>query len=512
MFSAAFLSDEAIYVYAAYAIQGGVKPFSEITLVHPPLMYAIYAGFMQMFNAELVLVRMFSIALSVVSVVLLYYLAEILGNKLQGYAPKNFGLVCATIYAIYPIIIPFSITSPLVNLFTIFALGCIISYSEFLQHKNRFFIVLTGVFAGLACMTWYIATFFIASLFLFEIFRVFLQREKISVWIKHIALATIGAAVPILTILSWISFVLHSFPLFFAQTFSLQATRAGLTPFEKWLSISAYINYFFPLLIAGAFGIFILIRHVMKRDIPAVILPAWIFIANFIFLSVIPKTTFVHYFFYLNPYLVLISIIGGFGILRLVVPKNWKKIADKRIAAALLSALVALAVISTSVLISSLISSSVYFSSTPNQYTKAELYIGSYIANLTNPLDKIWTSETSIAFFAKRLITAPNSSYWPIQGFFNDVFDTTFIDTNGAEHEGLGIVTPDLFIQAWESDSVKVLIFIRGMGPVPYPDDLLWFGYTGQVGVESWVESNFKLNQIVSAQDVAYTYEIWVKK
>ena len=86
-----------------------------------------------------------------------------------------------------------------------------------------------------------------------------------------------------------------------------------------------------------------------------------------------------------------------------------------------------------------------------------------------------------------------------------------FVDANGVVHQGIGITSPDMFTQSWESARVKVLIFIRGAGPVPYPDDLLWNGYEGQVGVESWVESHFSLLQIVSSQDVAYTYEIWVR-
>jgi 4-amino-4-deoxy-L-arabinose transferase-like glycosyltransferase len=511
MFSAAFLSDEGIYVYAAYVMKCGVKPYSQITLVHPPLMYLTYAGFMELFGADLVLVRIFSITLFLISMFLIYCLAELLGSKPEGYAPKNIGLACAALYAFYPFIIPFSIASPLVNMLTIFTLGCTIFYIKFLQHKKKALMLLSGVFAGLAFMTWYIATFFIVTIFFFEIFRAFLQGEKIRACVKQITLMIIGAAIPVVTILSWIFFVLHSFPHFYIQTFVLQTSRAGLTPFEKWSSINAYINYFYPLLIAGTVGVPALIRHVMKSGISAVILPAWLFITNFIFLSVIPKTTFLHYFLYLSPYLVFISIIGSFNILRLI-PKNWKKIADKQTAATLLSVLAVLTVISASVIINSLISFSPYFSNTPNQYTKAELYVGSYVANLTSPLDKIWTSEPGIAFFAKRVIEAPNSTYWSIQGFFNDVFDTAYTDTYGVTHHGLGIVTPDLFIQAWEGDRVKVLIFIRGIGPVPYPDDLLWFGYPSQVGVKSWVESNFELTQIVVAQGVAYTYEIWVRK
>src|SRR3990170_4368413 len=93
LFSTAFLSDEAIYVYAAYAIQSGVRPFSEIALVHPPLMYAAYAGFIQLFdvNADLFLVRLFSVTLSVISVIQVYFLGEILSRNLKSFAPRDVG-------------------------------------------------------------------------------------------------------------------------------------------------------------------------------------------------------------------------------------------------------------------------------------------------------------------------------------------------------------------------------------------------------------------------------------
>jgi len=507
------LSDEAIYVYAAYAVQSGVKPFSEVALVHPPLMYAAYAGVMQLFDvgADLFLVRLFSITLSIISVVQMYFLAEILSRNLKSHTPRDMSLGCAAAFAFYPIIIPFSIASPLVNLFTVFTLGCLIVYSKFLQNRNWIHVMLTGVFAGLASMTWYIAAFLIVSLFIFEAFRAFWQREKIGVWVKQLGLATAGLTIPIAAVLSWIHFVWNSLPIFFTQTFMLQTTRTGLTIWEKWLSISAYLISFFPLIVAGAVGMFVLTRLVLKRGPLEGILPAWLFISNFVFLSVIPKTTFMHYFFFLNPYLIFLSIVGGLGLVRLM-PSNFRKIANKRTAFAFLATLAALVVLSASVLTSSLISASAYFSTDPNQYTEAELYVGSYVANLTDPADVIWTSETGIGFFAQRLIAAPNSTLWPIQGFFNDVFDTKYVDANGVLHQGIGITTPEMFTQSWENDRVRVLIFIRGAGPVPYPDDLLWHGYEGQSGVQDWVESHFSLLQIVSSQNVAYSYEVWVRK
>jgi hypothetical protein len=141
-------------------------------------------------------------------------------------------------------------------------------------------------------------------------------------------------------------------------------------------------------------------------------------------------------------------------------------------------------------------------------YTKIELYIGNYVRNITDYDEMIWTSEGGIAFFAQRLIVAPNSSQWPMQALFNDVFSNTFDDGS----KGMGILTPEQFAEAWEQENVEVIVFIFGKGWVPYPDDLIWNGFQDQEGVASYVEQRYELKHIVTAYEVPYIYEIWVRK
>src|SRR4030042_430895 len=58
--------------------------------------------------------------------------------------------------------------------------------------------------------------------------------------------------------------------------------------------------------------------------------------------------------------------------------------------------------------------------------------IGQYISQITTPDEKIWTSEGAIAFYAQRLIVAANSSDWPIQCAFSDIFAYDFGTYMGA--------------------------------------------------------------------------------
>ena len=81
-----------------------------------------------------------------------------------------------------------------------------------------------------------------------------------------------------------------------------------------------------------------------------------------------------------------------------------------------------------------------------------------------------------------------------------------------AEDVALKMKKPLEVVEAWEKEKVKVIIFIFGRGWVPYPDDLLWDGFQDQEGVASYVEEKYELKHIVTASDVPYIYEIWVRK
>ena len=77
-----------------------------------------------------------------------------------------------------------------------------------------------------------------------------------------------------------------------------------------------------------------------------------------------------------------------------------------------------------------------------------------------------------------------------------------------------GIVSPRQFIEAWESQKPVVLIFIHGTGWVPYPDDLLWYGFQNIQGVDEYVKEKYVLSQTIHSfeQDNSYKYVIWRRK
>ncbi len=76
---------------------------------------------------------------------------------------------------------------------------------------------------------------------------------------------------------------------------------------------------------------------------------------------------------------------------------------------------------------------------------------------------------------------------------------------------GLAPVSPSQFMSSWRTHITKVLVFTLGKGPVPYPDELLWFGFPGTDGVAYWVTQDYRLVISFGFQQVDYQYLVWLR-
>jgi 4-amino-4-deoxy-L-arabinose transferase-like glycosyltransferase len=496
----AFQSDEAIYTYAAYAITRGIVPYRQITLVHPPLMYLAYTIPISLAGPNLVATRTFSFAIFLCAVVLTYFL----GRKLQ--LPHSFSLLASALYALYPASIPFAFTSLLANLLAVFSLGSLIFYVT----RKKKMLFLAGFIMGLALMTWYLALFLYLSLFIYHILCSILRKISIRRIIIETVIMLFGSLIPILFCIGWISLVWNATPQFYSQTLMLQITREVHTTMEKLVSITLYIEYFCPLLLLSLVGALISIIY-LRKSVFNFLMLAFISISYPLFLILMNKTLFIHYFLPITPYLVVLGVFGLYAIntslseLREVHVKS----EIKHFMMTLLSILIVVGTV-MSLQRYSFYAHYLQFGYV-NPHTQMEMCIGARIANLTSSNEMIWTSEPSIAFFAQRLIAPPNSTVWPLQGFFNDVFDTPFVDSYGVVHEGKGLVKICQFIQSWETHDVRVVVFIDGSGAVPYPDSLIWEGFTEEQGTEEWVKQNFRLEEIAISTEVGYSYNVWLR-
>jgi len=416
-------------------------------------------------------------------------------------------MLCASVYAFYPIIVIWSIPVLAEFLFTLFTLTSAVFYIKSIYSKRKLLMFFAGLFMGLALITKFTAFIFVASIVLFNLI-IFTWRRKHKKMLTDTFLISLGIAVPLVITLFLLHFYLNSLSQFYIQTLSFQTIRRQMTDMERWSSISFYANSFFPLIVTGMLGALYLILDARERNDPMIILPVWIYTFNVICLVFLP-TVFLHYFIYLTPYLSFLSIfffIRAFSWIYARGKSETNVEALFKRGIRILPIFLTVLLLIASHVVTQLSTQISYFYEGP--YTKIELYIGNYVKNITNFDDKIWTSEGGIAFFAQRIIVAPNSSKWPMQVLFNDVFNNTFNDGR----KGMGILSPKQFEEAWEKEKVKVIIFIFGAGWVPYPDDLLWNGFQEQKGVANYVEEKYELKHIVTASQVPYVYEIWVRK
>lgn len=501
-----FQSDDSVYTYTTYAITRGVIPYRQVFLAHPPMLYLVFAIIIKIVGTNLILTRLYSIGIFLVTFFLAYSFAKVLLRDNKN--SERTALLSASVYAFYPIIITLSIPVSAEFILTTFTLTSAIFYVKSIYSKRKLYTFSAGLFMGLALITKLTAFFFTASIILFN-FALLVWQRKFKKALTDTLLVSLGITVPLLLTVLLLHVYFNSLAHFYLQTFYLQIIRPTPTLMERWSSIFFFVNSFFPLLVTGTLGALYLILDIMRGDNPMIILPVWIYAFNAI--SLVSLTmVFLHYFVFLTPYLSLLSILFFTKVSPLIYPRgktetNVKPKSRHRIRTLLIFLTLLLLIVSQG--LTQMGTQIPYFYESP--YTQIELYIGDYVNNITNFDDKIWTSEGGIAFFAQRLIAAPTSSKWPMQAHFDDVFN----NTSDEGHKGMGMnLSPKQFAEAWEKEEVKVIIFIFGTGWVPYPDNLLWNGFKDHEGVANYVEEKYELKNIVIASEVPYVYEIWVRK
>lgn len=499
-----FLSDESVYYYAAYAIQRGVTPYTLIMLPHPPIGYLFLIPAAVLAQGSLLILRTFNLCTFLVDAFLSYWLFRILRQQ----SGKSFNpLLAFALFTLYPL--PFTTTTPLE--FTFFDIPILLGTIFFvkgLTKKSASRLAFSGFLLGIAVMIWFTAAFYAASIIGF--LAIYRSRSDtgqfLKIFTKRAAAILMGGSVAIGLVLGLI-IAWGALPNFLIQSVGLQTSlRAAFTFGERLHHIVLAILQLLPVFVLASVGVYEVSRRVKSGADPLILLPAWVLIANLILVFAIPRIVLNHYVAYLMPFMVF----AGAGpverlapvtyqiAMRLTKPIPWD-LFQSALAIGLIASAFAIFPYQTGFLDDS-------------SYTLANQAVGQYVANITLPGNAIWTSEGSIAYFASRLIQPPNSTQWPFQAEYNDIFNTTYVDSDGIGQRGLGAVSPSQFVDAWQSHDTKVLVFILGNGPVPYPDTFLWSGFPGTVGVMQWVRSNYILVKTFTFTNFGYQYFVWLKK
>jgi hypothetical protein len=323
----------------------------------------------------------------------------------------------------------------------------------------------------------------------------------------------LGIAIPVMVFLS-VLLAQGALPQFCVQNVSFQMLRSPDTLEGRIGEILFYVNFMLPLIALAVLGAVYSVKTAKaKNDSLFFLLPALYFV-GFLLMIFFTNTTMKHYFFYLTPYLVILSFMA-FPLLRewLFGPRS------RKVATLAFLLLFGVAIQQTL--------SVTYTQTLPwfhqNNYNDVEYYVGKRVADLTSANDKIWTSEGAIALYADRLIAPPNSTSFPWHMLFEFELVNSSSFANGEVATGLYSSEPlrlKQFAESWQANHVKVIVMIRGRGWLPYPDELLWDGIAGQEGVANYVQTNFELRYLITATNTGqpstiespYTYEIWERK
>src|SRR6266581_588700 len=500
--SSGFLSDESVYSYAAYAIGRGVVPYAQIMLAHPPIGYLSLILPVILAQGNVVFIRIYNLGSYLLIAVISFWFYRALREGSSG----SFGsLVSLALFSLYPT--SFAMTTPIE--FTVFDIPILLASVFFVtgitRSSNRRLLV-SGLFVGIAFMIWYPAAFFAISLLGFLVVYHFgKNRNQPHLFsLRQLLSFAVGAgsvvALVLMLILSW-----GALPNFLTQTVTFESLRAGFTIGERLRHIGLAVSQFLPMFVLATVGGIELVRRVKDEADPLVLLPMWVVLVNLGLLFTIPKIVLNHYVAYLTPF---IAFIAAGPIEKLVQVLSSRRSAFRRAPYHYVQGALAISMIT--IVILSYPFGPAIFQTSP--YTVSNQAVGPYLTSLSLPNETIWTSEGGIAYFASRLIQAPDSSTWPFQAAYNDIFSASYVDSDGIVHSGLGVVSPADFVNAWQSHGTKVLVFILGDGPVPYPDDFLWNGFPGTGGVATWVGQNYQEVKVFTFPNVSYQYFVWVMK
>jgi 4-amino-4-deoxy-L-arabinose transferase-like glycosyltransferase len=501
-----FQSDESIYVYASYAVTRGVVPYRQIFFAHPPLMYVTYCAFIRLVGPDFVRIRLLNVIVFLSTVFLTYVMARMILKSQNG--NRTYALLSAAVYAFYPsYFLLISTTSLLENMLTLLTIGAVVSYLAFRNSRSKWLLFFAGVLMGLALITTLRAVLFVLPMLLFHVFACF-WRRKYKAAFTDIAYALSGVLIPVLLVVVWAAIYWQALPQLYLQIIYRQMIR----PYQegRLLDINWYIDSIFPLIVMGVLGAIYSARIAKVKRESSFVLPIFIFGVSFVALLFAFSNTFFHYFFYLNPYLAFLSVVCFLQV-KSILATNGSSVAriklDRNLT--LLSIFVVLLFLLSFQAIGNFRETEMpYFRQTA--YNSLHFYVGSSVAMITEPSDRIWTSECAISFFSQRLIVAPNSSSWPVQGFFSSWFDFSSYDSQ--ERHEISLLDTAQFVEAWEREKVKVIVFILGKGWVPYPDELLWNGFQEKEGVASYVQEEYEMQLMVASPDVPYVYYVWVRK
>lgn len=497
-------SDPSMYTYFAYAIARGEVPYKDIVLPHPPIGFMFYSIPATVFGNNLIAMNLFTVTIFSLCAVLTYSASR----KIFGLKKNHLAIISTLIFVLWPGTFMEAFTSPLEVIMTFFLL--IGFYLYILYRRSGFWghIFASGFSFGVSLSVKPTSLFMIMAIVLFESFSSIKTKNLLNS-MKWLLLFLAGGLVSSVACLLWIALVLNAFDLFILHVVKFQTSLQDfLTLSERIFYLRWYLIAHMPLWAFCILGIFTDREDRLNQILPVIIATISIVV------EVSLVNTYYHHLFYLTPLLSISASKGAENLWRSLT--RFVKGLD-RFNIVTLVMLFAVCISSVAYIDAATKDFQTIFPSYPSQLfsvndvTATEKVVGKIVASLSMPNERIWTSDGSIAFFSERLIEIPDAKQWPVQVFY----DRTWLIHTSLLEKGIskrGLLQPSQFVSSWDKHQTRVLVFIRGKGWIPYPDELLWTGYSGLAGVSDYVTRNYLLVKLVPHPTSGYTYEIWVRK
>jgi 4-amino-4-deoxy-L-arabinose transferase-like glycosyltransferase len=189
---------------------------------HPPLFFAFASLFMKALGASILTLRLFTVILSLASILIVYFLA----SRLFG---EGGGFLAGILYAVYPVAVYWDRMGMVNHLIVLLAVSSMYMFHAFLQDDRRRSLILSAFLAGLCP-----ATGFIGFAAVFAVWHLTFRYNR-----KHLPEA---AAVSLLPFTAFIAYELSVMPDYFIPEVTFQLTRLPLSAEKVLLGVfSVYV-------------------------------------------------------------------------------------------------------------------------------------------------------------------------------------------------------------------------------------------------------------------------------
>jgi len=462
-------ADESVCTQAVFALTKGYLPYRDVFIAHPLAYFLIEYPFIRLFPSIL-MARSVSVLLSLGTMLLIFYITKDLYSE-------NVAMLATALFAFSSYAIYYNKLAIVENAILFFTTLLLYFFFKYYRSDCERYLFLSGLIAGVAFISKYTAVFAIVVLMFLIAMK---GLKKLAFFVAFASIA------PLVFISSLFLFGVHYY--WYIQTVSLQLIRFSLPLALKMSELGVYLAWTSPLLIMA---IPVMIHRRAKED---TILTA-LYVIPFLVMC-FGKVLFTHYFLMLTP---MLCTLAARGLDQYFIrPKGleFRKINAK--------VLVVLAIL----LVHFFFYSSIFLGSAQSEFAvHAKMEVADYIRSITEENDKIWTTEADIAFFAQRLIVAPNSTIWKYQGFYEDVWGymgTSYVG-QFAGYSG-GLISLEEIRQALECEKPKVVVVME----YKVADMIIWNGINNpaykEEGLADYILTHYYLEREI------YDIQIYVRK